>query len=97
MSRVKYVGSFPVDDLCLDDQIVQLHTQLKALKVSLEQNHGKVWWMMSQMLPLNPSVLQKEEACLRQVLNQRSQNIRRGRDGKSWLFVVVAQNLLDPF
>ncbi|TWW62785.1 SH2 domain-containing protein 5 [Takifugu flavidus] len=28
----EYVGSFPVDDLCLDDQIVQLHTQLKALK-----------------------------------------------------------------
>lgn len=33
---MKYVGSFPVDDLCLDDQIVQLHTQLKALKVSSE-------------------------------------------------------------
>lgn len=33
---VKYVGSFPVDDLCLDEQIVQLHTQLKALKVSLQ-------------------------------------------------------------
>lgn len=33
---MKYVGSFPVDDLCLDEQIVQLHTHLKALKVSLE-------------------------------------------------------------
>lgn len=32
----KYVGSFPVDDLCLDEQIVQLHAQLKALKVSSE-------------------------------------------------------------
>lgn len=32
---VKYVGSFPVDDRCLDDQIEQLHTQLKALRVSL--------------------------------------------------------------
>lgn len=32
---VKYVGSFPVDDHCLDDQIEQLHTQLKTLKVSL--------------------------------------------------------------
>lgn len=31
---VKYVGSFPVDDHCLDDQIEQLHTQLKSLKVS---------------------------------------------------------------
>ncbi|XP_060897167.1 SH2 domain-containing protein 5 [Labrus mixtus] len=28
----EYVGSFPVDDRCLDDQIEQLHTQLKALK-----------------------------------------------------------------
>ncbi|XP_041634399.1 SH2 domain-containing protein 5 isoform X3 [Cheilinus undulatus] len=28
----EYVGSFPVDDCCLDDQIEQLHTQLKALK-----------------------------------------------------------------
>ncbi|KAK9528574.1 hypothetical protein VZT92_012727 [Zoarces viviparus] len=28
----EYVGSFPVDDLCLDDQIEQLHTQLKFLK-----------------------------------------------------------------
>lgn len=34
-SLVKYVGSFPVDDNCLDDQIKQLHTQLKSLKVSL--------------------------------------------------------------
>lgn len=33
---MKYVGSFPVDDRCLDDQILQLHTQLKALKVSSE-------------------------------------------------------------
>lgn len=33
---VKYVGSFPVDDRCLDDQMEQLHTQLKALKVSPE-------------------------------------------------------------
>lgn len=31
---VKYVGSFPVDDCCLDEQIEQLHTQLKALRVS---------------------------------------------------------------
>ncbi|KAG7226739.1 hypothetical protein INR49_014088 [Caranx melampygus] len=28
----EYVGSFPVDDCCLDDQIEQLHTQLKRLK-----------------------------------------------------------------
>ncbi|XP_038551802.1 SH2 domain-containing protein 5 [Micropterus salmoides] len=28
----EYVGSFPVDDHCLDDQIEQLHTQLKSLK-----------------------------------------------------------------
>ncbi|XP_029947688.1 SH2 domain-containing protein 5 isoform X2 [Salarias fasciatus] len=28
----EYVGSFPVDDCCLDDQIKQLHTQLKSLK-----------------------------------------------------------------
>lgn len=28
----EYVGSFPVDDSCLDDQIEQLHTQLKSLK-----------------------------------------------------------------
>uniref|UniRef100_A0AAZ1XIC5 Uncharacterized protein n=1 Tax=Oreochromis aureus TaxID=47969 RepID=A0AAZ1XIC5_OREAU len=28
----EYVGSFPVDDNCLDDQIKQLHTQLKSLK-----------------------------------------------------------------
>ncbi|XP_040888824.1 SH2 domain-containing protein 5 [Toxotes jaculatrix] len=28
----EYVGSFPVDDRCLDDQIEQLHTQLKLLK-----------------------------------------------------------------
>ncbi|KAF7658493.1 hypothetical protein LDENG_00012260 [Lucifuga dentata] len=27
----EYVGSFPVDDRCLDDQIEQLHTQLKSL------------------------------------------------------------------
>lgn len=33
---VKYVGSFPVDDCCLDDQIEQLHTQLKCLIVSPE-------------------------------------------------------------
>ncbi|XP_054906409.1 SH2 domain-containing protein 5 isoform X4 [Poeciliopsis prolifica] len=30
----EYVGSFLVDDCCLDDQIKQLHTQLKYLKVS---------------------------------------------------------------
>ncbi|XP_059183599.1 SH2 domain-containing protein 5 isoform X1 [Centropristis striata] len=30
----EYVGSFPVDDLCLDDQIEQLHTQLKSLRAS---------------------------------------------------------------
>ncbi|CAK6960963.1 SH2 domain-containing protein 5 [Scomber scombrus] len=29
----EYVGSFPVDDCCLDDQMEQLHTQLKSLKV----------------------------------------------------------------
>ncbi|XP_067442645.1 SH2 domain-containing protein 5 isoform X1 [Thunnus thynnus] len=28
----EYVGSFPVDDCCLDDQMEQLHTQLKSLK-----------------------------------------------------------------
>ncbi|CAG5978430.1 unnamed protein product [Menidia menidia] len=28
----EYVGSFPVDDCCLDDQIEQLHRQLKSLK-----------------------------------------------------------------
>ncbi|XP_039972437.1 SH2 domain-containing protein 5 isoform X2 [Xiphias gladius] len=28
----EYVGSFPVDDRCLDDQIEQLHAQLKFLK-----------------------------------------------------------------
>ncbi|GAA6216846.1 SH2 domain-containing protein 5 isoform X2 [Lates japonicus] len=28
----EYVGSFPVDDHCLDDQIKQLHAQLKLLK-----------------------------------------------------------------
>ncbi|KAE8298240.1 SH2 domain-containing protein 5 [Larimichthys crocea] len=28
----EYVGSFPVDDHCLDDQIKQLHTQLKSLR-----------------------------------------------------------------
>uniref|UniRef100_A0A4W6D0L9 SH2 domain containing 5 n=1 Tax=Lates calcarifer TaxID=8187 RepID=A0A4W6D0L9_LATCA len=28
----EYVGSFPVDDHCLDDQIEQLHAQLKLLK-----------------------------------------------------------------
>ncbi|XP_010880063.1 SH2 domain-containing protein 5 [Esox lucius] len=28
----EYVGSFPVDDCCLDDQIQQLHKHLKALK-----------------------------------------------------------------
>ncbi|XP_070758892.1 SH2 domain-containing protein 5 [Enoplosus armatus] len=28
----EYVGSFPVDDHCLDDQIQQLHTQLKSLR-----------------------------------------------------------------
>ncbi|KAM9410136.1 SH2 domain-containing protein 5 isoform 2-T2 [Pholidichthys leucotaenia] len=28
----EYVGSFPVDDCCLDDQIKQLHSQLKSLK-----------------------------------------------------------------
>lgn len=28
----EYVGSFPVDDRCLDDQIERLHTQLKSLK-----------------------------------------------------------------
>lgn len=28
----EYVGSFPVDDRCLDDQIEQLHTQLKYLR-----------------------------------------------------------------
>lgn len=37
---VKYVGSFPVDDSCLDDQIEQLHTQLKSLKVSPEHHDG---------------------------------------------------------
>lgn len=30
---MKYVGSFPVDDLCLDEQIVHLNTELKAHKV----------------------------------------------------------------
>ncbi|XP_016422404.1 SH2 domain-containing protein 5-like [Sinocyclocheilus rhinocerous] len=28
----EYIGSFPVDDGCLDDQIQQLHTQLKSFK-----------------------------------------------------------------
>uniref|UniRef100_A0A1A8IU52 SH2 domain containing 5 n=1 Tax=Nothobranchius kuhntae TaxID=321403 RepID=A0A1A8IU52_NOTKU len=28
----EYVGSFPVDDCCLDEQIKQLHAQLSALK-----------------------------------------------------------------
>ncbi|XP_039529594.1 SH2 domain-containing protein 5 [Pimephales promelas] len=28
----EYIGSFPVDDSCLDDQIQQLHSQLKSLK-----------------------------------------------------------------
>ncbi|KAL2090486.1 hypothetical protein ACEWY4_012749 [Coilia grayii] len=28
----EYVGSFPVDDCCLDEQIQQLHMQLKALR-----------------------------------------------------------------
>lgn len=28
----EYVGSFPVDDCCLDEQMEQLHTQLKALR-----------------------------------------------------------------
>ncbi|XP_055016606.1 SH2 domain-containing protein 5 isoform X2 [Boleophthalmus pectinirostris] len=28
----EYVGSFPVDDRCLDDQIEQLHTQLRCLR-----------------------------------------------------------------
>lgn len=28
----EYVGSFPVDDRCLDDQIERLHAQLKSLK-----------------------------------------------------------------
>lgn len=28
----EYVGSFPVDDRCLDDQMEQLYTQLKALR-----------------------------------------------------------------
>ncbi|XP_073732414.1 SH2 domain-containing protein 5 isoform X3 [Misgurnus anguillicaudatus] len=28
----EYIGSFPVDDSCLDDQIHQLHAQLKSLK-----------------------------------------------------------------
>lgn len=28
----EYVGSFPVDDCCLDEQIEQLHTQMKLIK-----------------------------------------------------------------
>ncbi|XP_031727616.1 SH2 domain-containing protein 5 isoform X2 [Anarrhichthys ocellatus] len=32
MRSAEYVGSFSVDDCCLDDQIEQLHTQLKLLK-----------------------------------------------------------------
>ncbi|XP_068451978.1 SH2 domain-containing protein 5 isoform X2 [Clinocottus analis] len=28
----EYVGSFPVDDRCLDDQMEQLHSQLKSIK-----------------------------------------------------------------
>uniref|UniRef100_A0A673HTF4 SH2 domain-containing protein 5-like n=1 Tax=Sinocyclocheilus rhinocerous TaxID=307959 RepID=A0A673HTF4_9TELE len=28
----EYIGSFPVDDSCLDDQIQQLHTRLKSFK-----------------------------------------------------------------
>ncbi|RXN23113.1 SH2 domain-containing 5-like protein [Labeo rohita] len=28
----EYIGSFPVDDSCLDDQIQQLHSQLKSFK-----------------------------------------------------------------
>lgn len=31
---VKYVGSFAVDDLCLDEQMVQLQARLQALSVS---------------------------------------------------------------
>ena len=42
-AAVKYVGSFPVDDRCLDDQIELLHTQLKALKVSETPAH---WYLL---------------------------------------------------
>lgn len=82
---MKYVGSFPVDDLCLDDQIVQLHSQLKALKVSLAPHRCKVSWRTSHMRLLRPSVLrgeEEEDACLRQVLHQRRESIRGGRDGE---------------
>lgn len=33
---VKYMGSFAVDDCCLDEQMEQLHTQMQLLKVSLD-------------------------------------------------------------
>jgi hypothetical protein len=55
---MKYVGSFPVDDCCLDDQMQPLHTQLKSLKVGTGNNklessstlrqvltvHKCLWW-----------------------------------------------------
>lgn len=71
---VKYVGSFPVDDRCLDDQMEQLHTQLKALKVSPEvaqtllQKKKKATTHSCLMGETNvdclQSDMQKEEACI---------------------------------
>lgn len=82
---VKYVGSFPVDDRCLDDQMEQLHTQLKALKVSpevaqtlLQNKRGNNPFLFDggeKNVDCLQSDMQKEEACIHKVLHQRGENV----------------------
>ena len=79
---VKYVGSFPVDDRCLDDQIERLHTQLKSLKVSPEPRDGSQNDLLKQQLvPVFTvcclqSDVQEEEARIHQVLHQGGETVQ---------------------
>lgn len=43
---VKYVGSFTVDDCCLDEQIEQLHTHMKLFKVSPHSDVGSQFYFL---------------------------------------------------
>lgn len=90
---VKYVGSFPVDDRCLDDQIEQLHTQLKALRVSPQPFFKLIQNPLIFSLLFLQSDVQKEEACIHKILHQRCENVRWGWNRKYGGWFLFEQKL----